>query len=347
MVVVGYKVQKLSASKAALWVRFTSPSEYVGKTIQMYPKSLEPKKGPACGADFSLLRAISASHSQATILRDLGINSSSSTALTSTMIRHFSSMQKPQDSMTAVFDDHYISVYMNTELQLDFPVLPPQQSIFDNLDNFQDRQEKMNKAIDADIEQLQKRAAQLACTLPPTTDVPFRLSCKTLQSVVLAPVLPPPTALPSDDDNGPLPESGPHDYSRSTPDPKHRGAVIRHALSPLWLLAERAEIGAIQTYLGCEIERDMSAGTTTLSQKHHAEDILLTYGFTSLQRCAVLGDHKLHFWRIPTCQHVSPRLCSQRSPLPTTRGPRPRFPAQSALHTSQVWRPSTPPSASY
>jgi hypothetical protein len=36
MVVVGYKVQKLSSSKAALWVRFTSPPEYVGKTIQMY-----------------------------------------------------------------------------------------------------------------------------------------------------------------------------------------------------------------------------------------------------------------------------------------------------------------------
>jgi hypothetical protein len=32
--------------------------------------------------------------------------------------------------------------------------------------------------------------------------------------------------------------------------------------------------GAIQTYLGFEIERDMSTGTTTLSQKHYAEDIL-------------------------------------------------------------------------
>ena len=35
----------------------------------------------------------------------------------------------------------------------------------------------------------------------------------------------------------------------------------------------------IQTYLGCEIERDMLNGTTTLSQKHYAEDILRTYGF--------------------------------------------------------------------
>ena len=118
MVVVGYKVQKLSTSKAALWVRFTSPSEYVGKTIQMYPKSLEPNKGPACGADFSLLRAISASNPQATTLRDLGINLSSSAALTSTLLRHFCSMQKPRDSMTAAFDDHGTGGDLDPELQL-------------------------------------------------------------------------------------------------------------------------------------------------------------------------------------------------------------------------------------
>jgi hypothetical protein len=35
----------------------------------------------------------------------------------------------------------------------------------------------------------------------------------------------------------------------------------------------------IQTYLDCEIERDMLNGTTTLSQKHYVEDILHTYGF--------------------------------------------------------------------
>ena len=54
-----------------------------------------------------------------------------------------------------------------------------------------------------------------------------------IRSVLLALVLPTPTALPSDVDNGPLPESGPHGYSRSTPDPKHRGVDMRHALSPL------------------------------------------------------------------------------------------------------------------
>jgi Reverse transcriptase (RNA-dependent DNA polymerase) len=37
--------------------------------------------------------------------------------------------------------------------------------------------------------------------------------------------------------------------------------------------------GAIRTYLGCEIERDMIAGTTVLSQKHYAEDVLRTFGF--------------------------------------------------------------------
>jgi hypothetical protein len=50
--------------------------------------------------------------------------------------------------------------------------------------------------------------------------------------------------------------------------------------------------GAIQTYLGCEIERDMSTGTTTLSQKHYAEDILRTYGFWgSLPLATMLPPH--------------------------------------------------------
>jgi hypothetical protein len=174
MVVVGYKVQKLSTSKAALWVRFTSPCEYAGKTIQMYPKSLEPTKGPACGAVFSLVRAISASNPQSTTLRDLGINSSSSAVLTSTLLRHFCSMQKPRDSITATFDDHGTCDDLDTELHLDFPVLPPQQSAFDGPQNFQNMKEKIKQVIDEGIEQLQKHASQLACTLHPTTDVPFR-----------------------------------------------------------------------------------------------------------------------------------------------------------------------------
>ena len=298
MVVVGYKVQKLSSSKAALWVRFTSPLEYVGKTIQMYPKSLEPKKGPGCGADFSLLRAISASHPQATTLRDLGINSSSSAALTSTLLRHFSSMQKPRDAMTAVFDDHGTSDDMDTELHLDYPVLPPQQSLDDHnfvpLITVQHQILQRNKAIYTAIEQLQKQAAQLGCTLPPTTAAPFRLSCKTLdtsyvhkhsspsllasiQSVLMAPVVSPPTVLPSNDDNGPLPEAGPPGYSRSTPDPKHRGVAMSHTLKPLWLLAEKAEMDGLikrRVWLASGGERGkeatgidgMGAASTSLSR---------------------------------------------------------------------------------
>jgi hypothetical protein len=161
MVVVGYKVQKLSTSKTAFWVRFTSPSEYVDKTIQMYPKNLEPNKDTTCGADFSLLRAISTNNPQATTLRDLGINSSSSTALTSTLLRHFCSMQKPRDSITATFDDHGTGDDLDPELQLDFPVLPPQQSAFDGPLNFGNIKEKRKKAIHADIKKLEKKTSQL------------------------------------------------------------------------------------------------------------------------------------------------------------------------------------------
>jgi hypothetical protein len=50
--------------------------------------------------------------------------------------------------------------------------------------------------------------------------------------------------------------------------------------------------GVIQTYLGYEIERDMSTGTTTLSQKHYTEDILHTYGFWgSLPLTTMLPPH--------------------------------------------------------
>jgi hypothetical protein len=55
---------------------------------------------------------------------------------------------------------------------------------------------------------------------------------------------------------------------------------------------DRTTDGAIQTYLGCEIERDMSTGTTTLSHKHYAEDILRTYGFWgSLPLATMLPPH--------------------------------------------------------
>jgi hypothetical protein len=44
-------------------------------------------------------------------------------------------MQKPRDSLTAVFDDHDMCDDPDSELHLDFPVLPPQQSSFDDPGN--------------------------------------------------------------------------------------------------------------------------------------------------------------------------------------------------------------------
>ena len=38
--------------------------------------------------------------------------------------------------------------------------------------------------------------------------------------------------------------------------------------------------GPLSVYLGCEVERDMIAGTTILSQKHFTMDILNTFGHT-------------------------------------------------------------------
>ena len=37
--------------------------------------------------------------------------------------------------------------------------------------------------------------------------------------------------------------------------------------------------GPLEQYFGCEVARDMIAGTTQLSQKHHAEEFLRTYGY--------------------------------------------------------------------
>jgi hypothetical protein len=71
MIAVGYKTQRLTTKKSALWVRFTSHPEFVGRNIQQYPKkSLEPQHGPARGADFSILNAIHESHPHAVTLRD-------------------------------------------------------------------------------------------------------------------------------------------------------------------------------------------------------------------------------------------------------------------------------------
>jgi hypothetical protein len=49
--------------------------------------------------------------------------------------------------------------------------------------------------------------------------------------------------------------------------------------------------GTNQTYLDCEIERDMSTDTTTLSQKHYTGDILRTYGFWGSLPLATMSVH--------------------------------------------------------
>ena len=59
--------------------------------------------------------------------------------------------------------------------------------------------------------------------------------------------------------------------------------------------------GAIRTYLGCALERDILAGTTTLFQKNYAEDV-----------CAHMA------LRLP-----SPRYCSSTTQRPVKRRLRP------------------------
>jgi hypothetical protein len=76
MTVVAVKAQKQTRDKAIVWVEFMSPPSHVGKQIQLYPKSLEPKHGPAQGADFSLLTALKAKFPTATTWRDLGVTKS-------------------------------------------------------------------------------------------------------------------------------------------------------------------------------------------------------------------------------------------------------------------------------
>ena len=112
MIAVGYKTERLTTVKSALWVRFTSPPEFVGRNIQLYPKSLEPKNGPVRGADFSILNAIHMSHPHAVTLRDLGINEFSSSKITALLLRHFSEISKPRESVPVAYDDHVFLMTM-------------------------------------------------------------------------------------------------------------------------------------------------------------------------------------------------------------------------------------------
>ena len=73
MIVIGTRVQRLSKLKSALWVRFLSPPSYKDKKLQLYPRSLEPHKGPGQGQDFSLLSALAIQYPSALTLSDIGI----------------------------------------------------------------------------------------------------------------------------------------------------------------------------------------------------------------------------------------------------------------------------------
>ena len=73
MIVIAVKAQKQTREKATVWVEFLSPPSHAGNQIQLYPKSLEPKNGPAQGADFSLLTAVKAQFPHAVTWRDLGV----------------------------------------------------------------------------------------------------------------------------------------------------------------------------------------------------------------------------------------------------------------------------------
>jgi hypothetical protein len=86
MVVVAVKAQKQTRDKATVWVEFLSPPSHVGKQIQLYPKSLEPKNGPAQGADFSLLTAIKAKFPNAITWRGLGVENSAGSRATASAL---------------------------------------------------------------------------------------------------------------------------------------------------------------------------------------------------------------------------------------------------------------------
>jgi hypothetical protein len=86
MVVVAVRAQKQSSTKAFVWVKILSPPSHVGTQIQLYPKSLEPKNGPAQGRDFSLLSALELSHPGAKTWKDLGVTSSTTSKATAGML---------------------------------------------------------------------------------------------------------------------------------------------------------------------------------------------------------------------------------------------------------------------
>jgi hypothetical protein len=94
MIGLGTRVQRLSKLKSALWVRFLSPPSYKDKKLQLYPRSMEPHKGPGQGKDFSLLSALAIQYPSALTLRDIGITERTRAATTAHPLRIHCAQQK-------------------------------------------------------------------------------------------------------------------------------------------------------------------------------------------------------------------------------------------------------------
>ena len=87
MIVIGTRVQRLSKLKSGLWVRFLSSPSYKDKKLQLYPRSLEPHKGPGQGQDFSLLSALAIQYPSALTLSDIGITDRMRAATTAALLQ--------------------------------------------------------------------------------------------------------------------------------------------------------------------------------------------------------------------------------------------------------------------
>jgi hypothetical protein len=87
MIVISTRVQRLSKLKSALWVRFLSPPSYKDKKLQLYPRSLEPHKGPGQGQDFSLLSTLGIQYPSALTLNDIGITERTRAATTAALLQ--------------------------------------------------------------------------------------------------------------------------------------------------------------------------------------------------------------------------------------------------------------------
>jgi hypothetical protein len=108
MIVIGTRVQRLSKLKSALWVRFLSPPSYKDKKLQLYPRSLEPHKGPGQGQDFSLLSALAIQYPSALTLSDIGITERTRAATTAALLQALPTCHKTTGSSTdtAPVSDH-------------------------------------------------------------------------------------------------------------------------------------------------------------------------------------------------------------------------------------------------